>query len=890
MAWLSGYTYRKKGAVNATTAGAQTLYQLKLIVGESSGAAGCDVHCENHCLDFPNDIRFTKEDGETKHDYWIEEITGTTPNRKATVWIEVASIPVSGSVDFYMYYRKTSDSGESSGDNTFEFFDDFDTQPLFIISGLVTSPESSVIRTTGGQYAQAHSGTAYKTFTDGIIEFRAKFPSGKTSNTLIGFGSSAGTSPYAYFSSRSSGDAIRAITDYNDGSGLEGTTMEGGGTLDYDEDGATTYTPSISTYWMWHRLQNTGGAKKLCVVKAKSGGGTASNTVTCKIRDDNAGEIGTNVLATVTGADWGAGWNTFEFSSPAELLDNQYFWVGIHTTTSSCSWSAHVKAGAIGKYCTGETTGCSAYNYGSNIKTYTTTGDTCPPLDDYLDAYHTFKIIRDATSTRFYVDGTLKATHRADTTTAMRCTTIGWGNNYQDVDWIKYYNASEVLQWTEDFDKFLFHTFGAGSAQVIVSTSVAALKSLGALLGGKYITLSKPFKLNTALRARVKYGTLDVGDNCKHAAGGVSSAGAEGIGTDDDIQHTSIGTDGDDNINRIWCGNGSACTLITFDNFHLDWTIQEIQRLTNKVTYKQATETKEVTTNVMQGDEHVVMHTCTTYTDVKTDWVLVRKYASPEPTWGSWGGESGGVTPKTSSDVGSGVDALTSLSAILTQSDVGSGAESLGSRALGVREVGSGIDALSELIATILKSDQGAGIDAAIALINIIQKNDAGAGADALTSLLAAITQSDIGSGAESVSSRAFGAVDQGAGTDALSELIATVLKSDSGAGVDALSELIATVLKSDSGAGVDALSELIATILKSDSGAGADALSELLASITKSDSGTGVDALSELLATVIRSDSGSGIEVAIVRTLILLKLLQESKINIALSQEATAK
>jgi hypothetical protein len=146
---LAGYTYYKKGAVNATTAGAQTLYQLKLIVGESSGAAGADVHCENHCLDFPNDVRFTKEDGETKHDYWIEEITGTTPNRKATVWIKVASIPASGSVDFYMYYRKASDSGESSGDNTFELFDDFDAGEWTPYSGNpVLSPEGSEDYTT----------------------------------------------------------------------------------------------------------------------------------------------------------------------------------------------------------------------------------------------------------------------------------------------------------------------------------------------------------------------------------------------------------------------------------------------------------------------------------------------------------------------------------------------------------------------------------------------------------------------------------------------------------------------------------------------------------------------------------------------------------------------
>lgn len=122
MSWLSGYLFRKKCTVVATIAGAQINYQMKLLVGESSGAAGEDTDCENHCQDFPNDFRFTAADGQTKHDYWVESLTGTTPNRLATVWIEVASVPASGSIDFYMYYGKAADSGEDSGANTFIFF------------------------------------------------------------------------------------------------------------------------------------------------------------------------------------------------------------------------------------------------------------------------------------------------------------------------------------------------------------------------------------------------------------------------------------------------------------------------------------------------------------------------------------------------------------------------------------------------------------------------------------------------------------------------------------------------------------------------------------------------------------------------------------------------
>lgn len=119
MSWLTGYDYRKKKPVNATAAGEQTFFQMELLVGESSGASGEEIDCESHCEDFPNDIRFTGADGETKHDYWVRSITGTTPNRLATLQIEVATIPAAGSVDLYIYYGKSADAGESNGDNTF---------------------------------------------------------------------------------------------------------------------------------------------------------------------------------------------------------------------------------------------------------------------------------------------------------------------------------------------------------------------------------------------------------------------------------------------------------------------------------------------------------------------------------------------------------------------------------------------------------------------------------------------------------------------------------------------------------------------------------------------------------------------------------------------------
>ena len=124
MAWLTGWTYRKSITLSRAS-GAVTNYQMKLLLGESAGATGEDVDCGGLCLSTFNDIRFTKADGTTLLDYWIESLSGTTPNQLATIWIEFDSIGT-GATTFYMYYGKADASAVSNGTNTFLFFDDFE--------------------------------------------------------------------------------------------------------------------------------------------------------------------------------------------------------------------------------------------------------------------------------------------------------------------------------------------------------------------------------------------------------------------------------------------------------------------------------------------------------------------------------------------------------------------------------------------------------------------------------------------------------------------------------------------------------------------------------------------------------------------------------------------
>jgi len=111
-AWVSGYTYRKQ----VTVTNASASYQTKILVGESAGATGEEVDCNSHVQTDFDDLRFTGSDGTTLLDYWIESITGTTPNQLATVWVENDTTP---STTCYVYYGNASASSGSNRANTF---------------------------------------------------------------------------------------------------------------------------------------------------------------------------------------------------------------------------------------------------------------------------------------------------------------------------------------------------------------------------------------------------------------------------------------------------------------------------------------------------------------------------------------------------------------------------------------------------------------------------------------------------------------------------------------------------------------------------------------------------------------------------------------------------
>jgi len=134
MSWLTGWQYRKKVTISGSP-GAGTNYQVLLKVGESSGASGCDFHVEGNSANFPSDknqsgdLRFTDDDGTALLSFWVEKVEGTSPNRTAHIWVKVTD-SLDSDADIYCYYGNSEASNVSDPDNTFIFFDDFESGNL----------------------------------------------------------------------------------------------------------------------------------------------------------------------------------------------------------------------------------------------------------------------------------------------------------------------------------------------------------------------------------------------------------------------------------------------------------------------------------------------------------------------------------------------------------------------------------------------------------------------------------------------------------------------------------------------------------------------------------------------------------------------------------------
>ena len=113
---MNTFSNRKTLTINNSSGSPLTDYQVPITVAQTPSIQ----------TDF-DDIRFVDSSGNLLP-YWIESITGTTPNQTANVWIKTNLS--TGNNTAYMYYGNANLTSASDGTNTFIFFDDFNSESL----------------------------------------------------------------------------------------------------------------------------------------------------------------------------------------------------------------------------------------------------------------------------------------------------------------------------------------------------------------------------------------------------------------------------------------------------------------------------------------------------------------------------------------------------------------------------------------------------------------------------------------------------------------------------------------------------------------------------------------------------------------------------------------
>jgi hypothetical protein len=122
----TGWDYRQKGTLNSSGyCGNLSDYQVRLVLHHGYGtSSGSDVYFNTHCDSNFSDIRFTRADGVTLLNHWLEK-GSLQPGVQATFWVEFDNISTTGT-EFYVYYSNPNVSLDSDGEATWDFFDDFE--------------------------------------------------------------------------------------------------------------------------------------------------------------------------------------------------------------------------------------------------------------------------------------------------------------------------------------------------------------------------------------------------------------------------------------------------------------------------------------------------------------------------------------------------------------------------------------------------------------------------------------------------------------------------------------------------------------------------------------------------------------------------------------------
>ena len=194
MAWLFGWSYRKSHVINPAS-GAGKNYQIKIKVHYGNGDdSGENVYLGAHSRKDFGDVRFTKADGVTELNYWIEE---KTDSDYAIFWVKISDNLSDENVTIFIYYGKNDATTTSNGENTFLFFDDFPGTALDLSkwnkSGSPTISNSELLINSDYEYIKSKITFLYK-----ALKARIKIAPETEDNSYQYFGFQPSPVAYSY--------------------------------------------------------------------------------------------------------------------------------------------------------------------------------------------------------------------------------------------------------------------------------------------------------------------------------------------------------------------------------------------------------------------------------------------------------------------------------------------------------------------------------------------------------------------------------------------------------------------------------------------------------------------------------------------------------------------
>jgi len=116
---MPGWNYRRPITID-NTSNSNNLTDYQVLVTLNTQSLISSGKMRNDC----GDIRFTDSNGTTLLNYWLESGCNTTLTK---IWVKVPLIPANSTKTIYIYYGNPSATSLSNPDNTFIFFDDFET-------------------------------------------------------------------------------------------------------------------------------------------------------------------------------------------------------------------------------------------------------------------------------------------------------------------------------------------------------------------------------------------------------------------------------------------------------------------------------------------------------------------------------------------------------------------------------------------------------------------------------------------------------------------------------------------------------------------------------------------------------------------------------------------